>query len=79
MNFNLKCDRFKRDLVNYINNTDLPIAVIYYICQNVFEQIEKVYIGAVNQAVLQESKQAVQTTKQQQQEEKQEQVLKENN
>lgn len=54
MNFNLKCDSFKSDLLEIINESKLPICVIYYILQNIYNQIQRNYYGTINQLQLEE-------------------------
>lgn len=59
MNFNLKCDIFKNNLLNIINENQLPIAATYYILKDIFFQIENLYIGTINQAVLNEQQNTI--------------------
>ena len=58
MNFNLKCDIFKTNILNIINQSELPISVIYYILQNIYNQIQKTYYGTINQIRLEEQEKA---------------------
>ena len=70
MDFNLKCENFKKDLVNLINsNDDLPISVVYYIFQSLYNEIENLYMNTVYQ----------QKKKKEQTEEKAEESSEENN
>jgi hypothetical protein len=46
--FNLKCENFKRQLINVINESGLPISSIYYIYQLVGQDIERTYYGTIN-------------------------------
>lgn len=41
--FNLKCENFKQQLVNIINNSELPISSVYYIFQLLYKDIEETY------------------------------------
>ena len=56
MNFNLKCDDFKQEIIKKINNSQLPITIIYYIIKDLFNQIEKQYYGTINELKLQNQK-----------------------
>lgn len=60
MDFNLRCDNFKKNLIKLIDDSELPIAVIYYICQNIFSQVQKSYFGTINQAILKEQQENLQ-------------------
>lgn len=53
-NINLKIQNFKRDLKNLINNSQLPIGVIYPIFENFFIKIEQQYYATLNTLALQE-------------------------
>lgn len=64
MNFNLKCDDFKSKIIEIINQSDLPIAVVYYIFQSVYTEIENTYFGTINSARLKQQKEAIEKLKQ---------------
>jgi hypothetical protein len=47
-NFNLRCENFKQELINNINESGLPISSIYYIYQLVFKELEMTYYATLN-------------------------------
>ena len=49
MNFNLQCDNFKNNILNVINESKLPIAVIYYILKSLLSDIEVQYYDTISQ------------------------------
>ena len=55
MNFNIKCENFRSNLLKNINQSDLPVCVIYYIIQNIYNQIQQNYYSTLNQFYIQES------------------------
>ncbi len=55
-NFNLKCEQFKRLLENTINNSGLPIAIVYYIWKYLDKNIQYQYYGYLNQATIKQEK-----------------------
>lgn len=40
---NLQIDNFKTEMVNLINESNLPIAVVYYVLKDVFLEVESLY------------------------------------
>ncbi len=64
MNFNLKCDDFKSKIIEIINQSDLPIAVVYYIFQSIYTEIENTYFGTINSARLNQQKKSIEKLKQ---------------
>ena len=54
--FNYKCNQFKKNLENLINNSKLPIAVVYFIIKDIYNEIEKLNIAYLNDIALKESK-----------------------
>jgi len=54
--FNTQCENYKNDLVNLINQSNLPISVIYYITKGIMAEVETTYYGVLNkEAEVQES------------------------
>ena len=49
MDFNLKCENFKQKVMTLINQSDLPISMIYYMFQSLYKDIEATYINAIYQ------------------------------
>lgn len=47
--FNLVCDDLKIKLTNLINESELPVAAIYYILKDIFHNVENFYIGYLNE------------------------------
>lgn len=43
MNINIKSEEFKNNLYSLINNSELPIANIYYILKVISQQVEDTY------------------------------------
>ena len=56
MDFNLKCDDFKQEIIKKINDSQLPIVATYYILKDLFNQIQQQYYGTINQLRLQNQK-----------------------
>ena len=54
--FNYRCNQFKKNLENLINNSKLPIAVVYFIIKDIYNEIEKLNITYLNDIALKESK-----------------------
>lgn len=46
--FNTRCENFKRDLINNINQSDLPISIVYYVMKTVMSDVESTYYGILN-------------------------------
>ena len=59
LNFNLQCDLFKNNLIQVINKSNLPAAVIYYIYKDIFQEIQKNYMGILNSQILSQNKKPV--------------------
>lgn len=45
---NIKTENFKRNLLQLINSSELPISNIYYVFQLIENQIEKTYYKTIN-------------------------------
>lgn len=56
MDFNLKCDNLKQEIIEKINNSQVPIVVIYYLLKDLFNQVQKQYYGTINELRLQNQK-----------------------
>ena len=41
MNINLKCDELKRNIVGQINNSGLPISLIYYMMKDLMCELDE--------------------------------------
>ncbi len=46
--FNTRCEQFRRQLINYINQSQLPISVVYFIGKDIFQELEKTYYATLN-------------------------------
>jgi hypothetical protein len=46
--FNTRCETLKRKIVDNINESQLPIGVVYYIYKSLAHEIENTYYGALN-------------------------------
>ena len=42
-------ESFKNNLINYINNSNLPPTIIYYIIKEIYQNTEESYFTLVNQ------------------------------
>lgn len=47
---NLVMDDFKNELVNLVNNSGLPIGVLYYIIGDLYKTLDSEYYNYINQA-----------------------------
>ena len=48
-NFNLLTEQFKDSIINKVNNSGLPPAIIYYVMKDIFKDIESSYINYIDQ------------------------------
>ena len=46
--FNTRCEHFKNDVLSVVNNSGLPIGVMYFVIRNIMVEIENTYYGALN-------------------------------
>lgn len=46
--FNTRCENLKQTLVNTINQSNLPISVVFYIAKSIMSDIEATYYGVLN-------------------------------
>lgn len=46
--FNTRCENLRRTLIDNINESDLPIGVIYYIMQTIMSDVTSTYYGVIN-------------------------------
>ncbi len=56
MDFNLKCNNLRSEIIKNINESNLPIAVIYYMFQSLYIEIENTYFKTINQIQLKQQK-----------------------
>lgn len=47
-NFNTRCETLKRNIIDNINNSQLPIGAVYYIYKSLAHEIENTYYGSLN-------------------------------
>lgn len=47
-NFNTRCETLKRNIVDNINNSQLPIGAVYYIYKSLAQELENTYYGSLN-------------------------------
>jgi len=58
-NINLKIEQFNLNIKNVIQSSDLPIGIIHYVFKNLQDEIEKTYIGTLNQLMMEEQNQNI--------------------
>lgn len=46
---NIKTEQFKSNLYNLVNNSGLPISIVYYIFKFVEQDLENTYYGVLNE------------------------------
>lgn len=46
--FNTRCENLKQTLINTINQSNLPISVVYYMAKSIMSDIESTYYGVLN-------------------------------
>lgn len=56
--FNTRCENLKQTLINCINQSNLPIGVVFYIAKSIMSDIESTYYGVLNS----EAQEAIETT-----------------
>lgn len=54
--FNYNCNQFRKDLENLINASNLPIAAVFFVLKDIYNEIEKLNIAYLNSLTLKESK-----------------------
>ena len=64
MDFNLRCENLKSEVIKIINKSELPIAVIYYIFQSIYTVIDNTYFGTINSVRLSQQKKSIEKLKQ---------------
>lgn len=57
-------ENFKDGLINYINNSNLPPNIIYYIVKEIYQDTEQSYINLVNQIKIEKQQQKQQKKQQ---------------
>lgn len=60
---NLIVEQFKTDLIDAINHSNLPIAVVYYVAKDVFKDLEETYTNYVSKALKDEQAAQLQQNK----------------
>lgn len=45
---NIKTEKFKSNLYDLVNNSELPISIVYYIFKYVEQDLENTYYGVLN-------------------------------
>ena len=56
--FNIQCDNLKNNIINILNNSKLPVAIVYYIFKDIYHDVENSYIGYLNTVKINASKEA---------------------
>lgn len=46
--FNTRCETLKRNIIDNINNSQLPIGAVYYIYKSLAQELENTYYGSLN-------------------------------
>lgn len=46
--FNTRCEQLKQILIDTINQSNLPIGVVFYIAKTIMADIESTYYGVLN-------------------------------
>lgn len=46
--FNTRCENLKQSLIDSINQSNLPISVVYYMAKSIMSDIESTYYGVLN-------------------------------
>lgn len=62
-NINLIIEDTKSQIINTINNSGLPISVIYYLMSDVYKRLDVEYKSYIEQAKLEEKRQALKESK----------------
>ena len=52
MDFNLKCENLKNNLLKVINESKMPMAAIYFIFKSIFSDIQDQYYKTINDLIL---------------------------
>lgn len=56
--FNTRCEMLKKNLINTVNKSNLPIGVIFYIMSTIMSEVESTYYGVLNS----EAQETIETT-----------------
>lgn len=62
-NINLIIEDIKSQIINTINNSGLPISIIYYLMSDVYKKLDVEYKSYIEQAKLEEKRQALKESK----------------
>ena len=56
--FDLQCNNFRENLLNTINQSQLPITVIYYTFKDILSELEKLYFKTLKEQQEKEKQEA---------------------
>ena len=62
-NINLIIEDIKSQIINTINNSGLPISIIYYLMSDIYTKLDVEYKSYIEQAKLEEKRQALKKSK----------------
>ena len=62
-NINLIIEDIKSQIINTINNSGLPISIIYYLMSDIYTKLDVEYKSYIEQAKLEEKRQALKESK----------------
>lgn len=62
-NINLIIEDIKSQIINTINNSGLPISIIYYLMSDIYKKLDVEYKSYIEQAKLEEKRQALKESK----------------
>lgn len=62
--FDLQCNNFRENLLNTINQSQLPITVIYYTFKDILSELEKLYFKTLKEQQQEAKKQEAEKSKQ---------------
>lgn len=60
--FSLICEKLKQQIINLLNNNNLPPIIKYYITKDIYTQVEDSYINYINTQLQQEKEQKKEET-----------------
>lgn len=62
-NINLIIEDIKSQIINTINNSGLPISIIYYLMSDIYTKLDVEYKSYIEQAKLEKKRQALKESK----------------
>ena len=62
-NINLIIEDIKSQIINTINNSGLPISIIYYLMSDIYTKLDVEYKSYIEQAKLEEKRQVLKESK----------------